>query len=578
MIRRFGATCATRPLCAGTTTIAAWWSWPRRPRDARELLRSYLGGDPRPGVFSGRKPYGRGLKIAFVYDGPAEKWKSFGEGLARSLPGFASTVGSCDDVLQGVLGWRLSPILHEAAASDGRQQDRPALLALQLALTAWWRNAGVTPDVVVGPGAGELAAACAAGILTTKEALRLAANHERDGVIPPPPQPRAAVLPFLSAVDGQSHAGPDLGPAHWHACLHRPQDGNSVTKAISQREIDFCIGLGGGGTSAGQPSLETLAPSLANLGLLYAAGVDLTWGPLAPANGRCVSLPAYPWQRQRLWAPKNQWNLPASVAAETSPSPVRSPRPDLNTPYVAPQAGLETTLAEIWEGVLQVDRVGVHDNFFALGGHSLLAAQVASRIAGRVRADLPLREMFQSPTIAELAQRIDSVSSGGLATRVPPIVPVPRRRGNAALLYPGSALVPRPIGTRPGDIHDLFPLADHGPAQHDHGRTDAERDIPETRILTDPFPGSGRPPHPGDRTRGAAPACDRRLGLLARGPTRFELAAVDRRGDAKADRPSERAPDPHYAAAGWRRKTTLPWPARTTSSTTAGRWPCCCAN
>ncbi len=137
-------------------------------------------------------------------------------------------------------------------------------------------------------------------------------------------------------------------------------------------------------------------------------------------------LPAYPWQRQRLWAPKNQWNLPASVAAETSPSPVRSPRPDLNTPYVAPQAGLETTLAEIWEGVLQVDRVGVHDNFFALGGHSLLAAQVASRIAGRVRADLPLREMFQSPTIAELAQRIDSVSSGGLATRVPPIVPVPR--------------------------------------------------------------------------------------------------------------------------------------------------------
>ena len=396
------------------------------PSDARELLRSYLGGDPRPGVFSGRKPYGRGLKIAFVYDGPAEKWKSFGEGLARSLPGFASTVGSCDDVLQGVLGWRLSPILHEAAASDGRQQDRPALLALQLALTAWWRNAGVTPDVVVGPGAGELAAACAAGILTTKEALRLAANHERDGVIPPPPQPRAAVLPFLSAVDGQSHAGPDLGPAHWHACLHRPQDGNSVTKAISQREIDFCIGLGGGGTSAGQPSLETLAPSLANLGLLYAAGVDLTWGPLAPANGRCVSLPAYPWQRQRLWAPKNQWNLPASVAAETSPSPVRSPRPDLNTPYVAPQAGLETTLAEIWEGVLQVDRVGVHDNFFALGGHSLLAAQVASRIAGRVRADLPLREMFQSPTIAELAQRIDSVSSGGLATRVPPIVPVPR--------------------------------------------------------------------------------------------------------------------------------------------------------
>ncbi len=70
-----------------------------------------------------------------------------------------------------------------------------------------------------------------------------------------------------------------------------------------------------------------------------------------------------------------------------------------------------------------MDRIGVHDNFFALGGHSLLATQVVSRITGSIRADLPLREMFQSPTIAELAGRIGSATAGASG---PPIVPVPR--------------------------------------------------------------------------------------------------------------------------------------------------------
>ena len=101
-------------------------------------------------------------------------------------------------------------------------------------------------------------------------------------------------------------------------------------------------------------------------------------------------------------------------------------RPELQVAYVAPRNETESGLAEIWQEVLHVDRVGIHDNFFALGGHSLLATQVVSRIARRWHADLPLREMFQSPTIAELAERVDSAVVGGHRTVGPPIVPVPR--------------------------------------------------------------------------------------------------------------------------------------------------------
>jgi amino acid adenylation domain-containing protein len=99
---------------------------------------------------------------------------------------------------------------------------------------------------------------------------------------------------------------------------------------------------------------------------------------------------------------------------------------DLQVEYVPPRNETETGLAEIWREVLQLERVGIRDNFFALGGHSLLAAQVASRIARVLRVELPLREMFQSPTIAELAEQIVASQAGGKRALGPPIVPVPR--------------------------------------------------------------------------------------------------------------------------------------------------------
>ena len=68
---------------------------------------------------------------------------------------------------------------------------------------------------------------------------------------------------------------------------------------------------------------------------------------------------------------------------------------------------MEELLAGIWGQVLNVERVGIYDNFFELGGHSLLATQVIARIEATCQAEIPLRLLFENPTVASLAERIE---------------------------------------------------------------------------------------------------------------------------------------------------------------------------
>jgi amino acid adenylation domain-containing protein len=81
---------------------------------------------------------------------------------------------------------------------------------------------------------------------------------------------------------------------------------------------------------------------------------------------------------------------------------------DSETPFVAPRTPTEERLVEIWREVLGTERIGVHDNFFELGGHSLAATRVISRATGAFQIELPLQELFDAPTVVELAQKIDA--------------------------------------------------------------------------------------------------------------------------------------------------------------------------
>jgi amino acid adenylation domain-containing protein len=80
--------------------------------------------------------------------------------------------------------------------------------------------------------------------------------------------------------------------------------------------------------------------------------------------------------------------------------------------YLAPRTPTEQRLAELWAGLLRIERVGVHDNFFDLGGHSLLATQAVSQIRQSFGVELPLRQLFEHPTLAELAAQVQAAQGG----------------------------------------------------------------------------------------------------------------------------------------------------------------------
>jgi acyl carrier protein len=95
------------------------------------------------------------------------------------------------------------------------------------------------------------------------------------------------------------------------------------------------------------------------------------------------------------------------VDSRALPAPDNS-RPDLEVAYVAPETPSETAVASIWMELLKLDNVGVHDDFFDLGGHSLLASTMLFRLREMTAIEVPLRVLFDAPSIAALANHIDA--------------------------------------------------------------------------------------------------------------------------------------------------------------------------
>ncbi|NEN81344.1 non-ribosomal peptide synthetase/type I polyketide synthase [Paenibacillus elgii] len=112
--------------------------------------------------------------------------------------------------------------------------------------------------------------------------------------------------------------------------------------------------------------------------------------------------------------------LPAWTEASASASPG----------FVPPATDMERRISSVWRQALQTDRVGLHDNFFDLGGHSLLLIEVRDRLSLELSRELSVVELFQYPTVAELASHLAGQSAGSSSRRA-------RKRSSASAEYSG---------------------------------------------------------------------------------------------------------------------------------------------
>ncbi|HEX8116699.1 MAG TPA: amino acid adenylation domain-containing protein, partial [Pyrinomonadaceae bacterium] len=139
-----------------------------------------------------------------------------------------------------------------------------------------------------------------------------------------------------------------------------------------------------------------------------------------------------------------------------APEQLRREADDL---YIAPRGGTEEVLAELWRELLPGRAVGVHDNFFELGGHSLSASRLIARVRHLFGIDLPLRTLFEEPTVAGLAERVERVMRAGRPADEVPLRPLERggdlpasfaqeRLWFLEQLEPGSGAYSVPIGIR----------------------------------------------------------------------------------------------------------------------------------
>jgi acyl carrier protein len=114
------------------------------------------------------------------------------------------------------------------------------------------------------------------------------------------------------------------------------------------------------------------------------------------------------------WVALRQMPLTPNGKVDRRALPAPQSRPEELGEYVAPRTELERILTELWAQLLRVDQVGVEDDFFELGGHSLLATQVVVRIQSQLSIDVPVKAVFECPTVEKLAARVEELREARL--------------------------------------------------------------------------------------------------------------------------------------------------------------------
>ena len=253
-------------------------------------------------------------KVAFAFSGEGSEWVGMGQVLYESEPVVRAVLDRCDEILREERGASLLDSMF--GRTEGAEWTRPAIYALECALTALWASVGIQPSAVVGQGLGELAAAQAAGVFGLEEGLRFAAAADGlEGIAVAPPS-----LAFVSSVTGRVMEAEDaLDAAYWQRQAREPVAFDRCVETLAELDVQVVVEIGPDAVwgpkvasawpeSADGDGVPVVLSSQGDDGFVgavagaYEAGLAVSFaGLFAGEARRRVSLPGYPFQRRRHW-------------------------------------------------------------------------------------------------------------------------------------------------------------------------------------------------------------------------------------------------------------------------------------
>ncbi len=284
--------------------------------ELQEALAAFARGEEAP-VETGRVP-AQPPRVAFLFTGQGAAWTGMGRQLYATHPGFRDTIDRCAEILGPHLPVPLPELLFDPASAPLLAETanaQPALFALQVALAELWRSWGVEPFAVLGHGAGELAAACVAGVFDVRDGLKLAAaSAAAHGVTFTEPK-----LPLVAGATGAIARGEVAAAEYWVEQARRPvrfADGVATLAArgctafveIGPRPVLLALARRGLPRVEGvwlpslRPGRDDWQQVLSSLGRLALAGVAVDWTGFDRGYARRRRhLPTSPYERRRCW-------------------------------------------------------------------------------------------------------------------------------------------------------------------------------------------------------------------------------------------------------------------------------------
>ena len=281
-----------------------------------ETLRERLEDVAR----EGDREAAAGGKVAFLYPGEGSEAPGMGWELYESEPVFREVLDRCEAAFEEEREESLLAVMFGEREGPTRAEwAEPALYALQSGLTALWGSVGLRPEAVFGRGVGEIAAAGAAGVFTLEDGLRLASwrGSLSEGIGELAGEVSAPSVPLVSGVSGRLLEGvPEDG--YWRRQAREGVRLEAVVKTLAELGVGVLVEVGPRGmlgalALSAWPGPEAPAVvaglgeegegSLASaVGAAYEAGVAVSFaGLFAGERRRRVSLPTYPFQRERYW-------------------------------------------------------------------------------------------------------------------------------------------------------------------------------------------------------------------------------------------------------------------------------------